>query len=211
MVLRKIAGWVNRHRRWTAALVAVAATLAGITYGRDVKEEPVGVGIVGVQHIGPDYNISEFYVDGYFGMNVGRGGGGGSGVCCVMLPKKWRPGLQVDVRWVVGDWSKEIPSELEVHNYRSITAEGIYRAIVPVEKYDEPEELYVHFFSHGRVRVVSNLYGSESTQHPILRGDPHAVDSATKGIRIAEVFSAEERAAADKEYEKHWKKYGDWR
>ena len=38
------------------------------------------VGITGVQHIGRNFNVAEFYVDGYYGSNVGRGGGGGSSV-----------------------------------------------------------------------------------------------------------------------------------
>jgi hypothetical protein len=71
----------------------------------------IGVSITCVHHIGPDFNITDFYVDGYSGSNVGRGGGGGRYVCCAMLPSKWRPDLSVEVRWSIANWSKEITEE----------------------------------------------------------------------------------------------------
>jgi hypothetical protein len=169
-----------------------------------------GVGLTGVQHIGPDFNISDFYVNGYPGSNVGRGGGGGSDVCCVSLPNKWRPGLAVEVRWAVGNWSKENRQELAAGNYRSITFER-YKAIVPLEKYDAPEQLYVHFFPGGKVRVVSSFLGSRNPAHPILGNDPRAADSATAGMLIKELFTKEELDESDRKFEESKKKHGGWR
>lgn len=169
-----------------------------------------GVGLTGVQHIGPDFNISDFYVDGYAGSNVGRGGGGGRHVCCVSLPNQWRQGLAVEVRWAVGNWSKEKRQEIAAGNYKSITFER-YKAIVPVEKYDTPGQLYVHFFPGGKVRVVSSNPGSESPVHPVRRNDPRAVDSATAGMPIKALFTQEELAEKLRRREENLKKYGDWR
>lgn len=182
---------------------------AGIhTAGKE--DQFTGVGLTGVQHIGRDFNISDFYVDGYPGSNVGRGGGGGSHVCCVNLPNKWRPGLSVDVRWAVGDWSKENRQEIAGGNYKSITFER-YKAMVPVEKYDTPGQLYVHFFTRGKIRVVSSNPGSESPIHPVTRNDPHAADSAIVGIPIKELFTKEELDESDRKYEADKKKHGGWR
>jgi hypothetical protein len=170
-----------------------------------------GVLLTGVQHIGPDFNISDFYVDGYNGSNVGREGGGGRDVCCVLLPKVWRPGLSVELRWAVGDWSKEIRAETDLGNYKRITSEGVYKAQVPVERYETPAHVYVHFYAGGKARVVSSEVGTGNRHHPIQDDDPLAADHATKGARVADMFTAEELAAMDRRNEERKKKNGDWR
>jgi hypothetical protein len=152
------------------------------------QDEFLGVGLYGAQHMGPNYNIMVFYLNETWGSNVGRGGGGGGEVCCVMLPVKWRPGLKVQIRWTVGDWSQEIVSETNVGNYKSIKVEGRYIATVPVEKYDEIGDVYVHFFSGGKVRVVSSNYSVLSSEHPILRNVSDAGSLATTGIRVNQLF-----------------------
>eukprot|EP01032_Pedospumella_encystans_P001927 gene1927-2261_t len=98
--------------------------------------------LVGTHHMSADFNVVDFYVDDHSGSNVGREGGGGSLLCCVMLPWRWRPDLTVEVRWMVGDWSKEVPSLLAAGDYSSIAVEGIYLAKVPVEPYEETGNLY---------------------------------------------------------------------
>jgi len=126
-------------------LVLTFAGCASVQAGiNDSNSAPVG--LTGTQHIGSNFNISGFYVDGAYGSNVGREGGGDSDVCCVLLPNKWRPGLTAEVRWAVGDWSRQNKQETAAGNFKSITFER-FKAIVPVEKYDVPGQLYVHFLS----------------------------------------------------------------
>jgi len=173
-------------------LVLTVAGCASVQAGiNDSNFTPVS--LTGVQHIGPDFNISDFYVDHTSGSNVGRGGGGGGIVCCVALPKKWRPNFTVEVRWAVGDWSKQNKEETALGNFQSITFER-YKAIVPVEKYEEPGKVYVHFFKGGKVRVVSGPFGYGSKEHPIQRDDPHAADTATVGTSVNALFTPEELA-----------------
>lgn len=157
-----------------------------------------GVLLSGIHHLGPDFNIMEFYLDGYDGSNVGRGGGGGGNVCCVLLPKKWRPGLSVELRWAVGDWSKENTTEIEAGNYKSVSSGGIYRAQVPVEPYETAAHVFVHFYKGGRARVVSSEVGWGNPAHPILDDDISAADRATAGTRIATLFSESEIAAMNR-------------
>lgn len=168
------------------------------------------VGLTGVQHIGRDFNISDFYVNGAGGGNVGREGGGGRTNCCVALPNQWQPGMTAEVRWAVGDWSNEKLAETDSGNYKSITFER-YKARVPVEKYDKPSQLFVHFFAGGKVRVVSSKYFPESKQHPILRDDPHAADNAIVGTPIDALFTPEELEELGRKRAANLKKYGDWR
>jgi hypothetical protein len=166
------------------------------------------VELSGVQHMGPNFNISDFYVDHTSGSNVGRGGGGGGIVCCVALPKKWRPNFTVEVRWAVGDWSKQNKEETALGNFQSIIFER-YKAIVPVEKYDEAEHVWVHFFAGGKVRVVSSAPGSLSKIHPIQRDDQHAADSATIGSHIDSLFTSEELAEMRRKSKERSRKYGE--
>jgi hypothetical protein len=218
--IRKLSMKSPQHLPWPLwkRVIALALLTFAVSWLYSTMRESnrrnsfAGVLLTGVQHIGPDFNISDFYVDGYNGSNVGREGGGGSDVCCVMLPKKWRPGLTVELRWAVGDWSKEIPAETGFGNYKSITSEGVYKAKVPVEKYDVPGHVYVHFYAGGKARVVSSEVGSGNSHHPILNDDPHAVDNATKGQPTEDMFTTKELADMDRRDEDRKKKHGgDWR
>lgn len=143
--------------------------------------------IVGVQHMGKNFSVAEFYVNGYEGGTAGRLGGGGSFVCCVSLPGKWRPGLKVEVRWIVTDWTNEVRSEIAKQNYRSVASDGPYIAWVPVEKYDEVGDLYVHFFANGRIRVISSSYTPGHASYPLSFSDELGGETATAGTRIKKI------------------------
>ncbi|WP_211466672.1 DUF3304 domain-containing protein [Collimonas silvisoli] len=201
-------GWL---RMLAISLIALVFAGCASVQAASGGERSTPVGLTGVQHIGPNFNISDFYVDGGSGGNVGRGGGGGSTVCCVAIPKQWRPGLTVEVRWGVGDWSKENRAEIDAGNYKSVTSEGIYKAKVPIEKYDEPGQLFVHFFAGGKVRVVVSDIYPEGKRHPIQSNDQHAADSATVGTRINELFTEAEVAEKIRQGKEYDKKHGDWR
>jgi hypothetical protein len=156
------------------------------------EDEFAPTGIVGVQHLGHDYNISEFYVNKYNGTNVGREGGGGGSVCCIMIPVKWHPGLIVEVRWEVADWSHENRKEIAAGNFNSVTTKGMYIAKVPVEKYEVAGDVFVHFFPQGRVRVVSTMYSVLSSLHPVSYGPTDGGPMATAGLPIKEMFTPSE-------------------
>lgn len=173
-------------------LAALAEKIREIHY----HNKFAGVLITGHHHMGPNFSVSDFYVNDYPGSNVGREGGGGRAVCCVLLPKKWRPGLVAEVRWQVGDWTlaNVVPKKKGTFNNAKWAN---YKAIVPVERYETAERLYVHFFSNGRVRAVSSMSGVHHADHPIAHGVPSSEVGATKGIVIAELFSKAELAERD--------------
>jgi hypothetical protein len=109
---------------WKRSLIATAVIFALVLLYRHVRAEIhqnsiTAVGLTGFHHLGPNFNISEFYVDGHDGANVGREGGGGGEVCCVVLPKKWRPGLVVELRWAVADWSQVDPAAIDGQEYKN--------------------------------------------------------------------------------------------
>lgn len=195
-------------------MLAAVIALASVALYRSVRAELhrdslALVGLTGTHHIGPNFNIAEFYVNGKYESNVGREGYGGD-MCCVLLPKKWRPGLVVEVRWAVGDWSKENRAEIDAQNYESITF-TCFKAIVPVEKYETPERLFLHFFPEGKVRAVSSMFTVLGAAHPVQRGDVRAMDAATVGQRVDAIFTDAELAEIQRQHENRSTFFGDWR
>jgi hypothetical protein len=174
------------------------------------EEASIGVGLTGIQHMGTSYKIDEFNVNGIDGGNVGWEGGGGSSSCCVRLPRKWRPGLTVMVRWAVGDWSKANRRQTATGDYTSVSSGGMYRAVIPVEKYADADDIYVHFFAGGKARVVSSSFG-RGNHHPILDDDAHAVDLATTGAPVDQLFTNEELTEVQRRADERRKRNGDWR
>jgi hypothetical protein len=71
---------------------------------------------------------------------------------------------------------------------------------VPVEKYISAENIYVHFFPSGKVRVVSSTSGPGGRLHPILQDDPRAAEIATIGTPVDDLFTESE---LDKLREEH--------
>lgn len=90
-------------------------------------------------------------VDGAGGGNMSAWGAGGGDVCCVSVPKKWVPGMQVRVRWDMPEGSKHIVKE----------------KLVDVERYEESGNIYVHIFPDDEVRIVVSMYDGWSKHHPI--------------------------------------------
>lgn len=191
-------------RRWRLSFVLLAVVCGGsyAAYKSITKTEFIGVSLVGVHHLGSKYLIHDFVVDGYSGSNIGREGGGGGFVCCVALPKKWRPGITADVRWDLLYYADDASDVAK--------RAAMYRARVPVEKYDEPGDFWVHFFPNGRVRIVVSNDGP-GPMHPIHEEDPRAAMNATAGVKIKTLFTDEELQAARKKDEKKRSLVGDWR
>lgn len=164
------------------------------------KDDNLETVMIGVHHLSSDFLISEFYVNKYGGTGVQRGGGGSGETCCILIPRRWRPGLMVEVRWRVEDWSHAENTEIEAGNYKSIRPIGTYIAQVPVEKYEEANSLYVHFFPNGRVRVFTTHYSVLHPNHPVSYGPKARDTSATAGLPIAEMFTQ-----AEMKYLDHWR------
>ncbi|EJD6409321.1 DUF3304 domain-containing protein [Providencia rettgeri] len=128
------------------------------------KVNYVGANLLGYVHV-KGIAVNKFSVNGYYG----RVGGF---TCCIMLPEKWQPGMQVRVEWEIdpSPYSKEIPrfndpnfdNWMKKHeaNYRQ------YSAIVEVPEYGDSCGLQVHFFACNQVKVTATCMGIEHPDHP---------------------------------------------
>jgi hypothetical protein len=196
-------------RSHPVATLLVAGALLGayaLLRPHSNADDRMPVSITGVQHLGSDYLINVFYVNGYNGSNVGESGGGGR-VCCVTLPQKWLPGLKAEVRWevhhIIRSSDRTAPETAEIV--------GIYHAQVPVEAYANPSRFWVHFFPQGRVRIVVSPISSRSVEHPIQWADAQASQTATVGMVVKALFTNQEIAESEREASRDRAKYGDWR
>ncbi len=169
-------------------------------------ETHIPVTVSGVHHMGSEYLISHFSVNKEIGDNISRNGSSGI-VCCLMIPKKWSPGLTADVRWEVFHVILQ-PDGIQVAREELV---AIYRAQVPVEPYVDTGDFYVHFFADGRARIVVSNYGPEGKQHPIQWDDTEASRTATAGAVVESFYTKEELAELDRETARDRAKFGDWR
>lgn len=140
--------------------LATAACLALVAC-KPPPEPVVPVPITGLDHLAEHLSIQQFSVNGQGGAQAGKGG---RQVCCVSVPATWRPDLTVQVAWGVTNWPAKVYS--------------LHERVVPVEKYDEVGNLYVHFLKDGSVRVISSPYHPMGTAYPgpayatVLRKEP---------------------------------------
>ena len=171
------------------------------------SDDSVPASLVGVHHLGPNYLIHRFFINKSIGDNVSEGGGGGSMVCCIALPRKWQPGSTVDVRWKVAHIIRSTNPTVQ----ERAEIEGIYHAQVPIEQYEEPGDFYVHFFPNGRVRIVVSPIATDGQQHPVRWGDTYESQMATQGRAVNALFTPEESAERKRNADDSRKEYGGWR
>lgn len=80
-----------KFKSW-ASIPFVAFSLAACSGTNNASIELAGLNYT-------DIGIAGFSVDDYGGHGIEPNGGGGAFVCCVNIPRKWRAGMKVTVRW----------------------------------------------------------------------------------------------------------------
>lgn len=134
-------------------------------------DELIPLGLSGIDHLPDHVSVQDFWVNGVAGQQAGMGG---STVCCVSVPRRWRPGMKVRVRWLVLNW----------RDWR----DDIYEADAEIDPYTEDHfgQFFVHFLPDGSVRAAVSMEGPESPDYPgprmhIPRKYPWKVYGAQKG------------------------------
>jgi hypothetical protein len=107
--------------------------------------------------------INRFTVNGAGGPNIGPHQGGGSEVCCGVIPRVWTPGLRAIVEWEADPNSNSstkwpplgtdaFRAELKKH-----AAQYTHHTVtVDIPKYDVAGSLKVHFLPCDQVRVSAD-------------------------------------------------------
>ncbi|WP_082729326.1 DUF3304 domain-containing protein [Pseudomonas sp. St29] len=105
--------------------------------------------------------INRFSVNGAGGGNLGPHQGGGSQVCCGVVPRHWVPGLRAIVEWEKdpdpdGYIKRGKYGQLDVEDYKRHAANySRHKMIVEIPRYDVPGVLKVHFLPCDEVRVTA--------------------------------------------------------
>ena len=146
-------GYVKHAGRPRLRLLVAICLLCMLPLLAACERKMYAVGIRGYNHT--DKVIGEFQVNGGSGGSaLAPHSGGGSLTCCASIPAKWRPGLQVTIRWVDG-WS-----------------ENEQERVVPVPEYTDETagDFTVHFLRNGEVKVFSTRYALWHPDYP-LKGE----------------------------------------
>lgn len=116
-----------------ASVILLSLALGACTLGNNASVELSGLNYT-------DTGISAFSVDGADGPGIYPNGGGGKFVCCVMVPRRWREGMSVTVRWT--------------HDER--LTNSWKERVVSVPKYAENDlgGFVVHFYPNDVVKVL---------------------------------------------------------
>jgi len=117
--------------------------------------------------------INSFSVNGYGGGNASPNGYGG-GVCCVMLPSQWSPGLQLKVEWETDPNSNARLPPLGTDAYRAAYAEHKakyqqHTAIVKLPSYEIESlcSLKIHFLPCNQVKATTACMAYGQPSYPI--------------------------------------------
>ncbi len=94
-----------------------------------------------------DVAVDNLYINDKWGGNSDAHSGGGSGICCVMLPRKWRSDLVVNVKWESdGRW---------------------FKTLAPVPEYKDSADLQIIFHGDHQVMVYLVSYWPCTPMHPM--------------------------------------------
>ncbi|MFN3295678.1 DUF3304 domain-containing protein [Caldimonas sp.] len=148
----------------------IAATLIAMLVAGCADRDKVTMSYIGVNHT--ETYIATLYINGQGGvMNVFPMGGGGV-VCCVTLPRRWKPGLTVKITWrEEGDWLRDEKGQPVIREGKKVLIEGPWKErTVEVQPYTEKDlgaGLHVHFLPGDQVLVkVSNISPHHKDYNP---------------------------------------------
>lgn len=145
------------------------AILASLLLAGCLEEEKVGLSYHAYNHT--DQHIVAIVINGQGGILDASAHGEGGGVCCVVLPKKWRPGLMATIKWrLEGDWLKDEQGKEVIRDGKKVLVPGPWKeGTVEVPKYDNSKgmgDFYMHFFPNDEVKVLVALFGAGHPSHP---------------------------------------------
>jgi hypothetical protein len=100
-------------------------------------------------------------------LNVPAKGGGGGQICCVTLPRKWRPGLTAKIKWEpLSQYKRDSNGALVMQGGAPVVIRSPYKEkTVEIPKYTEKDLAHfdIHFLPNDEVLVKVSF---EYPEHP---------------------------------------------
>lgn len=143
------------------------AILASLLLAGCLEEEKVGLSYHAYNHT--DQHIIAIAINNQGGILNARAHGEGGGVCCVVLPKKWRPGLMATIKWQKDDIPIFNPdgTRMVIDGVPAAKESPWKERTVEVPKYGpEMGMFFIHFFPKDEVKVLVSLGGPGHPTHP---------------------------------------------
>lgn len=150
--------------------VLVSLLLAGC-----LEEEKVGLSYHAYNHT--DNSIVAIAINNQGGVLNARAHGEGGGVCCVVLPKKWRSGLMATIKWQEDDIPIFNPdgTRMVIDGVPAAKESPWKERTVEVPKYSVDEldrgTFYMHFFPNEDVKVLVATRWAGFEGHPYPHPD----------------------------------------
>ena len=154
------------------AKVCLLAFVVGLMLGACSGDEKVGLSYVAYNHT--DKGIYPIFINGEGGILDADAHGEGGGVCCVVLPKRWRPGLMATIKWRNDStYTYDERGLIVTNDGVPVLIESPWKEkAVEVPKYDEEMgDFYIHFFPNDEVKVLVHQYGAGYEGHPYPHPD----------------------------------------
>ena len=130
------------------------------------EEEKETVSYVAYNHT--DDGIVSIIINGEGGILGADPQGGGGEMCCILLPKKWRPGLKAAIKWRIdGDWLLDAEGKEVIRDGKRVYVPAPWKErTVEVPKYEEMGRFYIHFLPKDEIKVAVSLVGPGHAKHP---------------------------------------------
>ncbi|WP_231979049.1 MULTISPECIES: DUF3304 domain-containing protein [Pseudomonas] len=118
--------------------------------------------------------INRFSVNGAGGPNLGPHQGGGSEVCCGVVPRYWKPGLRAVVEWekdpdpyAYGEWPERQFSDAWTKRMAEHKkGYSRHKVVVEIPQYSIAGSLKVHFLPCDKVRVSADNLRRDDPDYP---------------------------------------------
>lgn len=137
-------------------------------------EETVGLSYHAYNHT--DKSIVAIAINGEGGILGAVAHGEGGGVCCVVLPKRWRPGLMATIKWQEDDIPLFNPdgTRMVIDGVPAAKESPWKERTVEVPRYDSSHgmgDFYIHFFPNDEVKVLVATRWAGFVGHPYPHPD----------------------------------------
>lgn len=131
----------------TIKKLLISMILGWLPFISACSNETLPANVVGYNHT--DRDIGHFTVNGAGGGFLQAHKGGGGFVCCIGIPKHWKPSYRVTVGWT-DDYDE---------NYQERTIE--------VPRYDKVGHFSVHFLRNGEIKVFATMLALQHPDYPL--------------------------------------------
>ena len=132
------------------------ASLIGTLILTGCQPQTTSISYLAVNHT--DKEIEAVFVNGEGGvLNVPAKGGGGGQICCVILPRKWRPGLTATIKWEpLSQYKRDTRGALVMQDGAPVVIRSPYKEkTVEIPEYTEKDlgHFDIHFLPNDEVLV----------------------------------------------------------